>query len=196
MIRTQAFLIATVLCWSAATAPALAQLRGDATPPPVPAAGDGFFFGGGTEAGVGWITVSGDSRSGLSLGLNVQAGLWREGSRRWILEGALHPTTTENPVRAEEFRAVDLLVRYEVGSDFFLAPGLGVQTRWWSGDDPAEDWDIGPVASLSAGTYVDTGPSWVLIPELFADLSLVEVDGDVTAGRAGVRLNLVHVGPS
>lgn len=97
---------------------------------------------------------------------------------------------------AEEFRAFDLLVRYEVGSDFFLAPGLGLQARWWSGDDPAEEWDVGPVASLAAGTYLDTGSSWVVIPEVFADLSLIELEGDVTTGRAGLRFSFVRVGPS
>lgn len=196
MVRTVRILVVAALCPFAAASPVLAQVGDAPAPRAGPPAGDGFFFGGGTEAGLGWATVGDDSRSGLSLGLTGQAGLWREGSRRWILEGALHPTATKNPVRAEEFRAFDLLVRYEVGSDFFLAPGLGLQTRWWSGDDPAEEWDVGPVASLAAGTYLDTGSSWVVIPEVFADLSLIELEGDVTTGRAGLRFSFVRVGPS
>lgn len=147
-----------------------------------------LFVGGG--AGFGWGTLEVDSDFGSRSGPVVvgQVGLSRSGLRTWSVEVEVQPFRVPSPVRDERFRAWRALVRRSFGSPFFVAPGVGLEYRGWSGNERVEGFDTGLVVAVGAGRYVRLDDAIVLLPAI--SWSYSPVDRGASASGAGVSLRV------
>jgi hypothetical protein len=111
----------------------------------------GIVFRLGIGGGSGGTTVADESNT--SGGVIGTAGVGIAGAgTRWLLEAEGQPFKVQNPVRDEAFRAVYALASFQVGLlGAYVRPGVGLGALFFTGDDVAEDTDVGPAVGLSAG---------------------------------------------
>lgn len=137
----------------------------------------------GIGAGVMRSTMSAGGNAGSRSGAAVHATLG-------FLELGYQPFATPNPVRAERFTALWVLVGpvIRAGRHGRVRPQAGVQQRWWSGSDPWVAQDRGLALGLVAGRDIHLASGWVLTPELVWRTSVIEFEGSVTNTVVGLRV--------
>jgi hypothetical protein len=151
------------------------------------------FFGFGLGLANGTMSVGGSTDSASGLIVSGQVGTASSGFRRWIVEVTAQGFEVPNPARAEAYRAVSFLVRRSLGSDVFVAPGLGVDYRSWSGPDPWEPSDIGLTLAVSLGIARRISDTLVLVPEIGFQTSSIELEGSVSGRLLSIRASLLRL---
>lgn len=99
-------------------------------------------------------------------------------------------TRPASPALDESMRAFTLTGHVVLGDRWFLAPGLGLQHRRWSGAERVESSDTGLALSVEAGTRVPLRSGWVARPSLSVHTSSIELEGSVSVSFVQVRLAL------
>lgn len=150
------------------------------------------FLGLGTGLGMGTMRVGNEGESATGLLLTGQFAVGRGAVRTWVLELAGQAFKVPNPVREEEYRAVSFMVRRAFGSGPFIAPGLGVDYRKWSGPDPWEPSDLGLTLGLNMGLMIPVSERWHALPELSLQVSHIELEGSVSGRLMSLRVTLLR----
>lgn len=174
-----------------ATAPLMAQSAPESRTGEATSSRSSTFLGVGTGLGLGSMSVGGrgDSGSGLLLSAHVAFGETR--SSAWVLEVTGQAFEVPNPGLNEQYRAVTLLLKRSFGSEFMASPALGFDFRSWSGPERVESTDVGPTLSLGIGVPVPISESLIILPEIAAQTSLIEVEGSVSGRLISLRVSMV-----
>ncbi len=105
----------------------------------------------GIGGGRGGTSVDGQSET--AEGFIGHAGIGFSGlGTRLLVEAEAQPFEVQNPVLDEAFRAVYVLAAFQVGLlGAYVRPGLGAGVLFFTGDQAADETDIGPAVGVSAG---------------------------------------------
>ena len=155
----------------------------------------GLFVGGGVGFGSGQMSVGSDSDSQAGLILLAQFGSSRSGYRRLMFEISAQLFDVPNPRLDEEYRSVTGLVRWSFGSRLSVAPGVGLEHRSWTGTQRVTESDTGLAAGISFGGSLRVSDAFVLIPEVTARVSSIELEGSVGGRLLAVQVSLVRLRP-
>ncbi len=150
------------------------------------------FVGLGTGLGLGTMRVGNDGESATGLLLTGQFAVGRGAARTWVMEVTGQAFKIPNPVREEEYRAVSFMVRRAFGSGPFVAPGLGIDYRKWSGPDPWEPSDLGLTLGLNLGLVIPVSERLHALPELSLQVSHIETEGSVSGRLVSLRVTLLR----
>ena len=151
----------------------------------------GQAFGVGTAAAISNFSVG--SQSNRGTGITVFAFLARTdgGIRRQYVEAEATLFEPRSPVLDEALRALTVRGHIVLGSDWFVAPGVGGQFRSWSGSERVEESDWGPVFALEAGFAYPLGGGPTLIPTLLGQWSGIQLEGSVAVSLLELRVALM-----
>lgn len=153
-----------------------------------------WYVGGGVGFGWGTLTLTADSEIGKASGavLLGQVGLSRDGHRTWGLQIEIHPFRVPNPLLDERFRAVRASVGGSFFHPFYVAPGIGVEWRSWSGAERARDRETALLLTASVGRYMPVGPV-TLLPEVSWSHSPVGRTGIGSSAGVSVRMSVLRL---
>jgi len=147
---------------------------------------EGRALGVGVALGAGSMSVGDDSRTKFTAGIVARLGL--DSRNRFQLIGEYYPTRVQSPVLTESFSSANVLLAFTFGRELKIRPLVGAQFRWWTGGQRVTDSDGGPVIGLDLGPELRLGDKVAISPELVLRLSLIEVEGDVTARLIGAQV--------
>lgn len=153
-----------------------------------------WYVGGGAGFGWGTLTLTTASSIGKASGavLLGQAGLARDGRRTWGLQIESQLFRVPNPILDERFRVVRASVGGSFFSPFYVAPGIGVEWRSWSGAERARDRETALLLTASVGRYVPVGPV-TLLPEVSWSHSPVGRTGIGSGAAVSMRLSVLRL---
>jgi hypothetical protein len=137
----------------------------------------------GVGVGLGSATMSVGGQSSSATGVTLHAGLG-------LLEAELQPFSITNPVRAEHFWSLYVLIgpRIRFSKALYIRPAVGLQFRRWSGPNPVTSNDQGLAIGVLAAYQVPLAGRWMLTPQAVGRWALIESEGNVTARLLGVRV--------
>lgn len=150
----------------------------------------GLALGAGMGFGRAGITVGQQSNDQTGVAIHGRIGVGMSDHVLLLLAAEIQPFNVENPARAEAFSSFYLLPSLQIylSDAFYLRPGIGLQFRSWSGEDPVAGSDSGPALGLALGHEFRLAPRLTLAPELVAHWALIEFEGNVTASFYGIQL--------
>jgi hypothetical protein len=135
-------------------------------------------------AGLGFAGMSAGNHSNSNLGLSLAGQL----GNHFLLMVEANPLRVKNPVMDESFNAFNIILSPSFGKAFRLRPGLGLQSRIWSGSKKVENFDAGPVICLDAGYEFRKSDQTSLVLEFVFRNSLIEIEGSVTSTFIGLQI--------
>ena len=149
------------------------------------------FLGIGTGLGLGSMSVGGRGDYATGLLLSAHVALGRTRSSAWVLELSGQAFKVPSPAIDEEYRAVTVLLKRSFGSQVMVSPALGFDFRSWSGPERVESGDTGLTLGLGIGVPIPVSASFILLPEVAAQTSLIELEGGVSGRLFSFRVSVV-----
>ena len=113
--------------------------------------------------GVGSTGVKFDSEKNSRIGIILHL---RLEVQNFGIDWDFHPFKVKNDTKDEAVRSLYTLASYRFGKKFYVQPGLGFSTQWWSGKDVSEKSTFTPAVGLSFGYRQLKIKSFHFIPEL------------------------------
>jgi hypothetical protein len=152
----------------------------------------GLALGAGLGYGRAGIAVGQQSNNQTGVALHGRIGVGVSDDVLLLLAAEIQPFKVENPARAEAYSSFSVLPSLQIylSQAFYFRPGLGLQFRSWSGEDPVTGSDSGPAAGLAIGYEFRLSPGLALAPELVGNWSIIESEGNVTASFYGIQLTV------
>jgi hypothetical protein len=143
-----------------------------------------IFFGVGGGFSQGTAKVSGSTGRASAFAYTFVLGGVQGRRRLFTLEVHNEPFEVPNPVRAEHFSSLAVIVSGYLGP---LGLGLGYQNRSWGGEDPWVDTDGGIAVQFTLAPIVADWRGWAVSPDFYMRFS----GGDeIATSSMGVRVML------
>ena len=141
---------------------------------------EGRRFGLGLGLGSGSMSVGSETNRAFEASILARIGI--DSRNRFLAMAELNPLGVGNPVGDESFRALNVLVGFNIGHRFKVRPCLGWQFRFWSGTQRVESSDSAPLFGVDIGPELQVNPGLTLSPEAVFRYSPIEIEGNVRGG--------------
>lgn len=136
-------------------------------------------YGFGLGFGTGRMSVG--SRTNSDFGIILLGRLGLDSRNRFLLVAEVNPLEVESPVMDEAFRAANILLARNIGRNFGVRPLVGLQLRFWSGEERVTSTDSGLAFGIDVGYEFRRTDGFSISPEIVYRFAMIEFEGSVTS---------------